>query len=129
MVLGKLFGGGKRRRHEAKEAENFRRGLEAPMRALLDLIHDMPLDGPAKMLLRQKIVERDRSELERVLQNVVLPKLDTEWQGRIKNIGKTEAWMTFPELAETPMCQRKDTDTAHVLDLGRFPIPKEQSQS
>jgi len=130
MVFGKLFGGGDRkRRQEAEEAENFRRGLEAPMRALLDLIHEMPLDGPAKMLLRQRIIQRDKGELERTLQNVILPKLDPAWQARLKDIGKTEAWMTLPELAKTPMCERKDTDRAHVLDLGRFRIPPEQSQS
>ena len=64
MVFGKLFGGGEKKRHQAQETENFRRGLEAPMRALLDLTDEMPLDGPTKMLLRQKIVERDKGELE-----------------------------------------------------------------
>lgn len=67
MVFGKIFGGDKERRQEAEEAENFRRGLEAPMRALLDLIFDMPVDRTSKLLLRQKIIERDKGELERVL--------------------------------------------------------------
>jgi type IV secretory pathway TraG/TraD family ATPase VirD4 len=130
MVFGKLFGsGGNKRRQEAVEAENFRQGLEAPMRALLDLIHDMPVDRASKLLLRQKIIQRDKGELERTLQNVILPKLDPAWQARIKELGKSEAWMTFLEFRETPMCRGRTDERMDMLHIGNFPVPAELSRT
>src|SRR6056297_3239319 len=108
MVLGRIFGGGQKRRQEAEEAENFRRGLEGPMAALWDLVAQMPVDQASKMLLRQKIMSRDKGELERVLQNVIYPKLDPNWQDRIKMLGRSEGWMSFDEFKASNDIQPSD---------------------
>ena len=129
MVLGRIFGGGKKRRQEAEEAENFRRGLEGPMAALWDLVAQMPVDQASKMLLRQKIMSRDKGELERVLQNVIYPKLDPNWQDRIKMLGRSEGWMSFDEFKASPLCRKAQDERMDLLAIGEYRISPDQSQS